>query len=783
MLGATSSQSPKQAAYSAQEISDYELARALAEYEESYEGFTDEDYLEDGDYDDDDEYEYGDQEEDEEDYDEYDEDDDPMYGDFAVKPKATHSQHKAASTVPKSTASSSHHHQKHQSQQSQLEGKVESTSYPRLPPEILQIIFSMLDRSTLIRGVNLVSRQFHVVASSFIDRVGTWTLMSMEAEDELLHNLKSGVITVLKMYHSDEPVVTLQRQPYDIWPKAWERIVRLLTEPEKDNRSDESAQDLAVSSLVDKTEEMIISDIKKPKSPCLIDRVKKLIIVSPAMWTPAVLPALLPYLQSLHTLELKMVGGESKLPLGVILEACSRLDTLVIEDNDRGLTIVHCSYNSATATDFSLLPTSRITRFSVSQVRISSDTLVQLIESCPRLVHFKARDIYQLRRNADGQYMDSAGEYNPIEPLYRLAATVCPKLVEFLIAPDDPAEVDYFDHQLALTAELFPRTKHLEMNYHMPEEWTPSQEILNFLGQVTSIEFRGTRHTAEQMDRLLKHTRSLVQLSAQRLHYRRPKEEPSSFNKEILDAYYAAVERRKRAATAAERKLYYVGITQNRFQKIEKRVVKRLVRDEQLARRHLDDARSWRCPKLRVLELNLSNNVRTSADQYEDVFRFLVHACPGLVQAHLSLAALYVGQQELVTRKTHLASEVTQTSYRMHRKKTSIYNIYNPTTIEEWEECDNALALLGRLTKLEQLVLKLKEVPGVLCADNFEFMRTHNGNAARSSANTFCPRLQFFSVKSMKPIVYGKTKDQLISKKLFLNDLKAMRPGIRFSFS
>lgn len=131
------------------------------------------------------------------------------------------------------------------------------------------------------------------------------TLGIQKDEDTLLKKLRLGKVNVLKIKYSEYVPKRSERiQPLDTWDGAWARFRDLITElirSTKDTLEDQSIVDrLAVS-----TNTMPISNKNDQIPLCLLHSVKKLIMDSVDLWIPAFLPALLPFMRSVHTLVLR----------------------------------------------------------------------------------------------------------------------------------------------------------------------------------------------------------------------------------------------------------------------------------------------------------------------------------------------------------------------------------------------------------------------------------------------------------------------------------------------
>ncbi|KFH73022.1 hypothetical protein MVEG_00247 [Podila verticillata NRRL 6337] len=723
----------------------------------------------------------------EEDYEYYDEDDyyededddlDDVYGDFSVNTKSP------PRAKPKLTAGNKPIRSLSNSISQNHQHQPDSTNIRPIPPEILHQIFSYVDHPTLYRGISRVSRQFNAIAKHHIELVGIWTLKTQKEEDDLLEKLRSGAVNVLKVQSSNGQAKTTGRlKPYDRWHWAWQRFVGFITDPIYNNRTlpDTSDSDVHLSDLT----AAISTRARDPKQPCLLNRVKKVILDN------AALPDLLPHLHRIHTLEFNIKGAKYDLALQPILKTCSNLDTLTIHGHSCARNFI--CWNKDTDTDTEAWINSHITHFSITEVTFSQETMEEFLGACPRLTFFKATDVHI--RSAGVTSSDPPLAYNvpslPIEPLYRQAAFLCPRLRDFSLTLKHPFR-NCFDEQLALTAELFPYTQHLDVTLSLTKDWSADPITCSFLAQLNSIAFVGKEACNEDMDSLLRHCRRLTCLSAPEISYtRHPQKTPPNVDKGVRAALAVAEQRRHTFSTPQERKDYHwrhqIPIARDHHQKLLQRVEKKLVREEIMSRRHQHLASSWRCPRLRVLELRIGTaKQEVSAEGYEDVFRFLGHAFPNLDQLTLHLDALWVGQEIQIEHTTRELRTMTFENNFKGQLSSYTRSWHEDVKTKVWQESPNALRMLGRLSRLERLIVYVNKVPGVLCPSHFAFLRGagYRGREQDGVAEPqFCPRLQSIVISSSMTIAFGKTREELFRERQFVNALKTMRPEVTVSFN
>ncbi|KAG0333022.1 hypothetical protein BG005_005287, partial [Podila minutissima] len=138
--------------------------------------------------------------------------------------------------------------------------------------------------------------------------------------------------------------------------------------------------------------------------------------------------------------------------------------------------------------------TYRLLHFSARSVNIQYSTIGNLLDACPRLQSCKI-----LQSSFSDSKEDTIHDYSQLssitETLYRRAALICPRLIEFHLPPvgswDNVNDLD--GHKkgmltLQLAQELFPQTRFFMLQYCMPHEWRPSYDLRHFLGKLTHVE-------------------------------------------------------------------------------------------------------------------------------------------------------------------------------------------------------------------------------------------------------------------------------------------------------
>ncbi|KAG0343611.1 hypothetical protein BG004_005144 [Podila humilis] len=445
-------------------------------------------------------------------------DDSEIFGDYTLTPK---------------------HPPKHPPKQTQVTPKPKTFMKPCkavckaptvfLPPEVLDIVYSYVDQTTLCRSLRLVCRSWNVMAKRHIDRKGVWTLGPQEDEDKLLADIERGYINILELiYNGDlanqhsKPASPLigRFSPYDEWPWAWQKFVAILS-----------------GDVVDGMDEI---EIQEARNRCPMHRIKKIAVRSASMWDPQRLPALLPSMQWVRDLDLDSLDNLTGIVLFPILDMCSSLESLSIKSSSDSSTPIQwtleTSEEDAMTTLVEPLPanasisfqTYRLLYFSATSVDIQHSAICSLLDSCPNLRSCKV--LQSQLSDSEGNIIRSFDELASTTTfLYRRAALVCPRLVEFHLPPVGPwhqsNEMIYHADSmltLQLTVELFRQSKYFSLQCCMPRIWIPSVDIRHYLGQLTHLDI-DTEPLFDHVvfHRILGYTYSLLCLSAPTIRYER----------------------------------------------------------------------------------------------------------------------------------------------------------------------------------------------------------------------------------------------------------------------
>ena len=181
-------------------------------------------------------------------------------------------------------------------------------------------------------------------------------------------------------------------------------------------------------------------------------------------------------------------------------------------------------------------------------------------------------------------------------------------------------------------------------------------------------------------------------------------------------------------------------------------------------------AQDWQCSRLHTLDISvLTSNYHPNGEDQE-LYRYLVQRCPGIVHLTLRSARLQIGQQ-------------------LHERLDSWpYYRSNPPNLNALKKnkvwAPNSIPVLGGLKHLESLTLIVGMIQGLVLVDDFEYLRrTENsisigrGRDLHSGENQGHPviwtRLESFTIE------YGSSTVMAVFNDI-VTDLERMRPGVAF---
>ncbi|KAF9394326.1 hypothetical protein CPC16_011720 [Podila verticillata] len=634
-----------------------------------------------------------------------------------------------------------------------------------VPPEIIRIVCSFASQQTLRCVLMLVCKEWYHLGKPFIRRTGRWIFGTQESEDTLLKRLRSRHIHELHLHYDTEfkPFATSGREePFNNEETAWIRFFSAITTPVYLSRNDSTLNGLeAMANLM---ESMVLEDTAVAKRS-LLSSVQNVYVSSKSLWQPCLMPALLPHLGGIHTIELSQELSTGSIPLFTILDHCHGLQKLTIKGaqthTPNDMTMI---YDGITHTTSTTAATSSgaanmglsypLKIFSVSGVALEIGALKRLIPSCPHMQEFKASDVcFWIFRGDHTVKVFGSETHLHFAPLYRLAASHCPDLSEFCIMglqssylhraqPVAEATVAISAQVLQhinLTVELFPHTRAMSLPTVMSGSWEPNRGVCLYLSRLTHLTLTHRLLSILNMDKILRCARSLLSLIA-------PHSELSAIDplqiedehKRILD-----VVRKKRLQGPWDARYKCYSVSVSREAKLKERVRHRLERQGAAARGDLPHPTRWLCKHLQTLDIGVhlfkGTFVRYPvAGEPKKFFTLLAKSCPGLVDLTLRMSVLHLGQRMHRTRTVRVkyipprkmanpSPRPERMYYREGGRKVELQERFVDFSNDLLLLCgDRAAGEAPRLVHLKRIVI-FASVPGNVCASDFDFLGKDGG--------------------------------------------------------
>lgn len=632
------------------------------------------------------------------------------------------------------------------------------------PLEILEMVCHYLSQATLRFSASLVSRRWNVVCNPFIRRMVMWKALSSDYDQFVLDTLRD--VNSLECWLHQDPDVEADNLPHmqiGFRQNGWENFWPRLLNPIK--QGDRSTIDSNTSSV----------DNNSDYNLCLMNTIRHLrLFCEPSSKPVSYLHRLQPHFLSLRTLEIRIFGNPiGKCAIFTLLDDSPQLKQLKInvtfhrqwnlvagDHEDDIIDPPEPEIDPDTA-HFPVRPKIiippnksypqryKLEVFDVSRVSVHQRVLERLISTCPELRILKVFEANERQWTANHGYVNLAVNH---ERLFDHAKECCPRLesIEFtprLTEPNDPTH-------LVRTAKFFPDASMLTLNCggYMPD--APGLEARRLLSQITFLEIR----LADQVSCLTSHVDRILCLTPRLLHL-------------ISKEHNLECQGLKFLPEPAEEPVPPQFITHNRTRKNTVREERRARRRESLlaieqaaerarAAREATGRSSlpeiplyWQCHDLRTLDLNTYNVCKLA--EYVSQHQLFQK----LTSLKLRVASLNVGQYQQIPDCKKLPSGdkakgkgAGQKGGRTSAAVTTIIAATNATTTTTTTGTThpgfspkaviparyaNDLENLQDLPSLEQLVIYVHALYGMIHHSDFEFLRRHAtpvGDPASSSS-------------------------------------------------
>ncbi|KAG0033429.1 hypothetical protein BGZ81_008515 [Podila clonocystis] len=305
----------------------------------------------------------------------------------------------------------------------------------RLPVEVLEVIFGLLAQSSLRKGTSLVCKEWHRVTEQFISRKGTWKVSGMDYQDDLLERIRVGSVNTLEcwfMLDPDVPGVQSRLVQTKHHAPMWDDFVRKITSPlsHEDMRS--------YPGTLSKLSKAANTGDTMP--PCLLHLIREIHFHGYDLSHPQHgIVSLIPNLVAIHTLSIHDQDARyTSFPLTEILRHCPRLERISIQGSRNSQVFIDLLLSEAqllaTENSTKSTPTGlsekkqpyRLIELTLRHVSIPVWILERLLGECPHLQVLIAEDMNGGVHGA----LDTPSYREPLhlKELYASAAKLCPQL-------------------------------------------------------------------------------------------------------------------------------------------------------------------------------------------------------------------------------------------------------------------------------------------------------------------------------------------------------------------
>ncbi|KAF9121621.1 hypothetical protein BGX30_002458 [Mortierella sp. GBA39] len=657
------------------------------------------------------------------------EDDYDDYDDIRLAPPSPHKpKSKRNNKTPKPTTP-----KKQPFETKVIQPLLESPQPPELPLEILEFVCTHLSQTTLRYGVNRVCRKWHEVSNRFIRRAGIWK--PVNGAQELLLQQWSKFDTLELWFNKDPEFLSVYITGYSNHA-FWDSFAAAITAPTP------TEQDVQSDNTNDKR-----SDSSGPSS--LLQTIRHLEMRGTTMGYVDVALKLRGHLQFIESFTITTIHYYTNIPLFTILADFPSLRSFTVDlphttyahvkhgdDDDLINDQPEPAINPETA-HFPRKPwvipppkifpdRYRLQRFSVTGVGTHLRVLERLLVTCPDLRVFKANNtivnMYIRQRGEDA-------ERNARHRLMELAAKHCPWLEWFNFhrleySPTDETHLEYI-------VRTFPDHKFLSMTLSGNQETMPDNpSSRDILSKITVLDIQPSPYVPLQIHLLNR----ILCLTPNLLHLQGAKAQISTG-----DLWQPP-------APVGCPKLFFNNV---RDRKRYERNARRVARQQALARYQSTPATTttnesetdvnntvaddpstpvtWQVYNLKTLELSLASG-STMVDFTDYVSRNRLFR--NLVAFNLLIPSLKIGQRvnfaDPKKSATITAASSAATTPVPAVPNTSGSNKLHSSAVAhplEPERYPNELLALRSLRCLEECILRATEVPGMVLAKDFEFLR------------------------------------------------------------
>ncbi|KAH7053739.1 hypothetical protein BKA57DRAFT_454376 [Linnemannia elongata] len=679
---------------------------------ETYEAYTNHDDFED----------YYDNYEPEDDYDDYD--------DIRLVPPSPHKpKSKRNNKTPKPMT-----FKKQPFETKVIQPLLESPQPPELPLEILEFVCTHLSQTTLRYGVNRVCRKWHEVSNRFIRRAGIWK--PVNGVQELLLQQWSKFDT-LELWFGQDPEFPSVYIGSHISHALWKSFATAISAP---TSTEQNAQ-------VDDTNDKNINS-SGPSS--LLQTIRHLEMRGLSMAYVDIAPKLRGHLQFIESLTIAIGHYYTCIPLFTILADFPSLKSFTVDlehtfyahvkhgdDDDLIVDQPEPAIDPETA-HFPRKPwvipppkifpeRYRLQRFSVTGVNTHLRVLERLLVTCPDLRVFKANNtnvnMYIRQQGEDA-------ERNARQRLMDLAVKHCPWLEWFNFhrleySPTDETHLEYI-------SRTFPDHKFLSMTLGGYQDTMPDNpSSRDILSKITVLDIQPSPYVSLQthlLNRILCLTPNLLHLQGAKAQLStNALWQPPAPVQPAPKHFFNNVRDRKRFERNARREARQQALARYQSTLVTNASNENETEGNNTLANDPSTPVTWQVYNLKTLELSLAiGSTMVGFTDYVSRHRLFRN----LVTFNLLIPSLKVGQRvnfadpkksaaiAAISSACTIPAPVASNNSRSNKLLSSA--IAHPP---EPERYSNELLALRSLRCLEECILRAKDVPGMILAKDFEFLR------------------------------------------------------------
>ncbi|KAF9131346.1 hypothetical protein BGW39_001957 [Mortierella sp. 14UC] len=619
---------------------------------------------------------------------------------------------------------------------------LDSSTPPELPLEILEFVCIHLSKATLRYSVNRVCRKWHEASNRFIRRVGSWKPVDGVKESLLEQWSKFNTLELWFNQDPEFPALYISStKNFSSWCAFAAAITKCIP------TSQEVQQD-SIDSITVNDDDGGNSTSVSVDSLCLLHSIRHMELRGTNMPYNDFTLKLRGHLQFIESLAITTSLYYAITPLFTILADFPSLKRLTLtlnlsmrprlthgDSDDLIVDVREPPVDPATAhfprKPWIILPPKlfpdryRLQEFSVSGVITHLRVLERLLVTCPDLRVFKA---FNNEVDMSIREQGPSAEHNARQRLIDLAAEHCLKLEWYNFHRLEYSATD--GTHLEYIAGTFPGHKILSMNFSGYQETMPSTlPARDLLSRITVLDIQTNSYISldpTTMNRVLCLTPSLLHLFASKANFfTNCLWQPPAPVQPAPKPVFHTVRDRKRYERNERRKA-----RQQALARFQPSALTNITDDGQgeendTTASNFSTPDTWQLYNLKTLEMNLNPEggfvAFTSYISQHRLFR-------NLVVSNLRIMALKVGQRETFT------DPKKPSSYSSNTAAPNVSTVSNSSNggkqhiavvapLSEPARFPNELLALRALQCLEECTFCTPNVPGMLLANDFDFMR------------------------------------------------------------